>query len=256
MNIFENTDPVLYMFNDGYKAIGNMRCRLIDNSVIAVCGLRRYRYGFFDVYYSCFPVFSAFETRSSFLNDATAYCVSTETDIGRNIPLATNPNKDSEKEVISIASAHAEYAYQKLNSVKRMDDCYDLHASWLENLHEKGIIAFPRYQQLDILINYCKYEKCLAVLENSLQIGVVNTYRRHGISLPKNRDWKELIPSRETDCNSSIDFELYYLNANCYKSIRLAIEHSEFQDLHEKLESQKTKNIKLLKRSGIFADQF
>ena len=251
MNILKESGIVLRDFDKEYRPFGAARYRIVDDSVILICGLVKHNRFFFDVIYSCIPVFSFFDTNPLFLNNASGFVVCRETTIGKGISLPIKPTHDEETATLELACKQAEYAYDVLGTVGNLDECLAMFASQRVAKADCNYIPLPKYQHIDILIYLEKYEECLSMLNDCMNAMAKNAFDRFEVSFPDDGCWKEMVPPRFEDCRKGLESELFAINDSCWKRYRLPLERGEYSELRNKQLADYLKNKKKLNAIGL-----
>ena len=252
MNIIKNPDVVFKSFDNGeYKAYKSARYKLVDDSVILVCGLCGFRGLLFDEYYSCIPVFSHFDLSSSFLREPTGFSARRESGIKEDTFLWISPKAEDEEETIEIASAHVDYAYERLEKIKTLDDCLSFYERWYEEESQMILGCSPKIFNLDILIFRREFDKCRSLLEKALKNNIRWAFEHNGLEFPEDENWRKYLPESCESASSKLERDLYHVEQACWKRIRTPLEEGRYYELCSELMQNYQKNKKLLKKVGI-----
>lgn len=248
MDIFRNNNTVFSGLDNGYCAHKQMRISVANDAVIRVCGLRRLRGGFFDVYYAAIPVFSEFSLDDDFLNDASAAPVLFN-------PLSIRPDPSLEFEVLEKASGRARTAFEKLNQIGTVEDVVTFYKRETELLLDRDISAATRYYLNDAIVYLGRFDELESLLERCVTVAVKNVFQNHGITYPANGDWRRYLPPNTTTAQSEFEEELCSENEGNWQDLRILLAKKEYTVLNEKLLKNYNANKKLLSKLGISLQQ-
>lgn len=251
MNLFKDPSIVFKPFEQEYILYKSSCYKLVDDSVIRICGFRNFRNYLFDVNYTCVPVFSQLYLNSSFLNEATAFSAQHESGINPTAMLWIAPNSENEKEIIETASAQASYAYKRLETVNTLDDCLRLYAQMFDQLLRDGICSSPRRYHLDILIFQRKFDECKALLEKALLNNVHWSFNYCKTDFPADGNWRSYLPESYETATSQLQRNLSRTENSCWKNVRTQLEEHRYYELCSELMQTYRINKKLLKKVGI-----
>ena len=252
MNVYKNPDILFKRFGGDYHAYKKSRIKLVDDSVILICGLKNYRSAAFEVNYSCIPIFSRFSLASSYLNDPCAFSAARESNIKPLALLLIDPKPEDEAETLEIASAHADFAYERLERIKTLDDCLEEYERSYDSLLQEGILCSPSHFILHILIFRREFEKCSALLEKTLLDLIRSIFDSHGVGFPEDGNWRKYLPESGEEAKSKFQRELCWAEEHtCWKDTRTALEEHRYYELCSKLMQNYQTNKKLLKKAGI-----
>ena len=248
MNIIKESDAVLGVFGDDYAKCNAMRIKLVDDSVILVCGLRTSFNTFFDVYYAAIPVFSYFDTRRTFLNNAIAFDARFE--LGCKTPqfFLINPGPDETDAIVNAVSACAKWAFDQLEGIASLDDCL----AFYEEKRKKGFpLNLAMREHIDMLLFRREFDGLKALLENDLFIGIKRIFGEHNVEFPKDGNWQRFLPPDEHTENKFAHELFWARNKSYWSKIRLPLAQGEYYKLCEELALDYQKNKKRLKKLGM-----
>ena len=251
MNICRNPETVFKSFENEYNAYQTVRYRLIDDSVILICGLRTFYSIAFDVYYSCVPVFSHFELAKRYINDFSAFSVGREFKDKKDLFLPINPKPEEEEEVIETASKRADFAYEKLEGIKSLDDCLALYEQMYAEESQGGMASSPIRWYLDTLIFKGRFDDCKALLDRALLNNVHWAFNSCGVEFPDDGNWRKYLPINEESAANRFQQILSQVESSCWKRIRVLLEEGRYFELCSEFMQNYQNNKKLLKKIGI-----
>lgn len=251
MNLLRDSKAVFECFGEDYVRYRRSLYELVEDSVLLVCGLRSNHDGCFDVYYTCVPVFSYFSFDQEYLNDASGFSAKRDSGIEVYNILPIRPGPGEEQDVIKTASAHAEYAFNRLETIKTLEDCLGFF-EWRYAVISRGIIfASPKRFHIDILLFRGEFEKCRQMLEKSIEKGARRAYCYNGVKFPEDGNWRKSLPRSEAEATSPFLKELYYTEQSGWKNIRAALAEGRYRELCSELMQNYQNNKQLLQRIGI-----
>lgn len=244
MDIFKNNKTVFIDFDENYIAYKQMRIRVVNDSVIRVCGLRHLRGGFFEVYYAAIPVFSEFDLDNGFLNDATAAPIIYD-------PLPIRPDSRAESEVLEKAARRARTAFEILEQIGTIEDVAAYYKRETESLLDRGISAATRYYLNDAMVYLGRFDELESLLERCVTVAVKNVFQDYGITFPADGDWRRYLPPDSRTAQSEFEEELCSVNEGNWQDLRILLAKKEYTSLNEKLLKNYSANNKLLLKLGI-----
>ena len=251
MNIFLNPSIIFKSFELDYHTYKTGCYKPVDDSVILICGLRSAFNSFFEVYYTCVPVFSYFSLLKGYLNDFSAFNAGRDSKYKTDRLLPIHPEPEAEQEIIDIASVRADYAYNVLENIHNLDDSLTFYNRRYKELYQKGICCSPDRFHLDILIFRRQFDELKALLNKALTNNVRWAFRYCGMEFPEDGNWRTYLPTCEEDAVGRFKSTLYRVERSCWKPLRTMLEEGRYYELCSELMENYQKNKKLLKRVGI-----
>lgn len=258
MNFLKNSDLVFGSLYKDYKAYGPIRFKVVDDSVILVCTLRSCSPFFFEVYYTCLPIFGDFRLAPQFFDSATSFRADMELDLGKDIllPVCPFPSDEEstaanasdytdEKTVIANASACTDYANNILQSIRSLEDCRDFY----ESLYIKKGKLMRIY--LDILLYYGEFEKCSTILEQLLINAVKSAFANCNVDYPGDDQWRSYLHKCDDENSSKLERLLRMTEASNWKILRTMLADKKYAEPYSELLEDMKRNVKLLSKKGV-----
>ena len=253
MSVYDSADRIFRSFGQDYKAFGTYRYKVVDDSVILICGCRSYRGLLFDVYYACVPVFSSFDLNRGFLNEATGFNTEWEFKYKPDKYLLINPESlgEKEEEIIEKASVLADYAHEKLETIKTLDDCLGFYEQVLDERIRNHIASSPMRDHIDILIFRREFEECKALLERALLNNVHWTFNYNKTEFPEDGNWRKYLPDSYEDAENPFQKMLFSTENSCWKKVRTPLAEGKYYEFCSELMQLYKANKRKLKKIGI-----